>query len=722
MVGTGSGPLDVVIVYGFDSTNNATPPFYRVDKIFWMVQEKMLRNAVGSRPGRLGYVHFWRPNTYTSDMKVVDSGDVEGRGYRTSPIWKRPSCEKKMASGMSEAQKLIGDTRDAVIVFFSDGLVHMGDYFDGAEDFKAQVPVHTFTLGGDGYNQSLRTIAANSAGGTFNPVPVPEHPRESAAFSGLLDNILTNSGEDMPPPREEVSNIGLVTLDAPKYSRDDVGLTEETLTVGLELKATTFAAAREGLDLVAVLDVSTSMEDKMARLKKAMKFVIMKLTDKDRLSIVTFSDQGRVLTNLRSMTPAAQAELGAIVDGLKEGGNTNITDGLEKGLGVIAGRKYKDGDRTPNVFLMSDGEQNRGGDAGQVKLPDEVAVYTFGFGSGADHALLGKIAKKSAGGTFSSCPDGSNLSSPFAKLVGGLTTIVAQNVQLTLKSVPKEVASMDVASGIDYDMKTTQVDDKNEKKITIFFGTLFSGESRKVIVKFALNARNPKDIKGKKKRYDAIIAVAQHKYTAQMEEKKQAAENITIRRTSKPSPGLSADSAELQAEEVRQQVAVAVPQARELSDAGDLVGARYKLQDSLNALENVALDSRDRENMVRVLRDELLKLIKLMANEQDYKTLGRPYALAVESSHGRQRAAGKGEEEKDDQPVYLYDTARMKTCSKQAKDFEENKIDRVPSAADDDKEELDANPYAKDAAPIAMHLDNAIKALQALRKILVPSA
>uniref|UniRef100_A0ACD5Y1E7 Uncharacterized protein n=1 Tax=Avena sativa TaxID=4498 RepID=A0ACD5Y1E7_AVESA len=494
-----------------------------------------------------------------------------------------------------------------------------------------------------------------------------------------------------------------------------VGLTtEESLTVGLELKATTFAAAREGLDLVAVLDVSKSMEDKMDRLKKAMQFVIMKLTDKDRLSIVTFSDQGAVLTNLRSMTPAAQAELGAIVGGLKEGGNTNITDGLEKGLGVIAGRKYKDGDRTPNVFLMSDGEQNRGGDADQVKLPDDVAVYTFGFGSGADHALLGKIAKKSAGGTFSSCPDGSNLSSPFAKLVGGLTTIVAQNVQLTLKSVPREVASMDVIPGIDYD---TQVDDKNDKKITIFFGTLFSGESRKVIVKFAL-----KDIKGKKKRYDAIIAVAQHKYTAQMEEKKQAAENITIRRTSKPSPGLSAESAELQAEEVRQKVAVAVPQARELADAGDLVGARYKLQDSLNALENVALDSRDRENMVHVLRDELLKLIKLMANQQDYKNLGRPYALAVESSHGRQRAAGKGEEEKDDQHVYLYDTARMKTCSKQAQDFEENKIDRVPSAADDDKEELDANPYAKDAAPIAMHLDNAIKALQALRKILVPTA
>lgn len=98
---------------------------------------------------------------------------------------------------------------------------------------------------------------------------------------------------------------GLVTM---KYMKEDAALTADTVTAEIEIKATSSASLlRKRLDLVAVLDVSGSLEGKkMDSIKKAAKFVIMKLTPEDRLSIVTFSDAATRLNPLRLMTEAAQ--------------------------------------------------------------------------------------------------------------------------------------------------------------------------------------------------------------------------------------------------------------------------------------------------------------------------------------------------------------------------------------------------------------------------------
>ena len=49
-------------------------------------------------------------------------------------------------------------------------------------------------------------------------------------------------------------------------------------------------------------------------------------------------------------------------------------------------------------------------------------------------------------------PDGTNLSAPFAQLLGGLLTMVAQDVQLTLtpKTGDGDLDTMAVALGTDY--------------------------------------------------------------------------------------------------------------------------------------------------------------------------------------------------------------------------------------------------------------------------------
>ena len=137
----------MVIVYAFDCTTS-TPAWYTVNRVYALVQGK-LSQLVDSC---LGYTYVMLgSNTYKSDMNLVESIETGNTG---SSARTTDTCMKNMASGLTEAHKLIGyrGHSNSIILLFSDGLINNGDFFDGAEDFISKVPVHTFTLGGDAYN------------------------------------------------------------------------------------------------------------------------------------------------------------------------------------------------------------------------------------------------------------------------------------------------------------------------------------------------------------------------------------------------------------------------------------------------------------------------------------------------------------------------------------------------------------------------------------------
>lgn len=518
--------------------------------------------------------------------------------------------------------------------------------------------------------------------------------------------------DEKPPASNAGSTKGLVTIKTPIYSKDEAALTADAVTALVELNAASSSAVREGLDLVVVLDLSGSMSgEKLASMKKAMHFVVMKLTPVDRLSIVSFSNSATRHCPLRSVTQATQADLRAIVDGLEARGGTNIEIGIDTALAVFAGRATTRA-RTANVFLMSDGQQNNRTDARRPD-PGMVAVYTFGFGKDADHALLSDVARKSPGGTFSSVPDGGNVTTPFSQLLGGLLTVVAQDVQLTLTPKtddPRDLGAMTVAPGTDY-TKTTA----DTGVITIKFGTLFSGEARKVAVNLTLLKST------ETAEYDAPLAEAQHSYTAQGGVQSQTPQDILINRTPNTSDdpfAVSLKARAVLAEMARREHAGAIGEAREMADRNNLDDARYRLADAQNALEDVVTPDDGGRKLVGMLRAELLQLLDLMESKELYEAEGRPYALASETSHGRQRYAARGG---NMDAVRLFATPRMDAYLQQAKKFEEDPTAPLPSADDDVKDEIAANPLAAISAPIAFYIKAAIQALQEIEKLVAPA-
>jgi hypothetical protein len=142
-----SAPLDVVIVYAFDSSTT-TPAYTKVNNVYWLVQDKIGSFASSSR---LSYIYFMSSgNNCTTEKRFARSRE------EISPQSRTP-CTTNMASGLAEAHRLIGQSENlnGIILLLSDGLIenNKGDFFGGAEEFVSTWPVHTFTVGKNSYNQ-----------------------------------------------------------------------------------------------------------------------------------------------------------------------------------------------------------------------------------------------------------------------------------------------------------------------------------------------------------------------------------------------------------------------------------------------------------------------------------------------------------------------------------------------------------------------------------------
>ncbi|KAK3143138.1 hypothetical protein QOZ80_4BG0358890 [Eleusine coracana subsp. coracana] len=162
------------------------------------------------------------------------------------------------------------------------------------------------------------------------------------------------------------------------------------------------------LDIVAVMDISGSMAGiKLQLMKEAMRHVIEKLSPDDRLSVITFSSSVDLRhKKLTPMRPSEKDFLKKEVNNLNVGGGTNIRGGLQAGIEILKERNKREADgRTACIFLMSDGEQNQGGDARTViEIPD-FTVHTFGFGARHEELVLSEIAYRSLSGVYSNVPD-----------------------------------------------------------------------------------------------------------------------------------------------------------------------------------------------------------------------------------------------------------------------------------------------------------------------------
>ena len=176
----------------------------------------------------------------------------------------------------------------------------------------------------------------------------------------------------LPPPQREPSLVTvrapgeLVTTVAPQIMRVNASVTDRNGRAipgmrdadfsvyedGAERKIVNVTPTSEPFNLVLLLDVSGSVEERIDFIRKAARDFISTASPQDRISIISFHDDIKIISDFTTDHRLLSKKL----DELDAGGATALYDAL--GYTLVGTLRPLRGDRTA-VVIMSDGDDNK---------------------------------------------------------------------------------------------------------------------------------------------------------------------------------------------------------------------------------------------------------------------------------------------------------------------------------------------------------------------------
>jgi len=224
---------------------------------------------------------------------------------------------------------------------------------------------------------------------------------------------------------------------------------------------------RPASNLVFLLDVSGSMSpaERLPLVKQAMRLLVEKLTEKDRVAIVIYAG-GSGLALPSTNGDRKEAILRALEE-LKAGGSTNGAEGIELAYKVAANNFIKGG--VNRVILATDGDFNIGvtnqGDL--IRLIEDKAksgVFLSVLGVGTDNlkdSTMQKLADK-GNGNYAYLDSLDEARKVLVQQVNGTLMTIAKDVKLQVEFNPARVSSYRL---IGYEKRMLRKEDFNNDKV-----------------------------------------------------------------------------------------------------------------------------------------------------------------------------------------------------------------------------------------------------------------
>ncbi|KAG6522024.1 E3 ubiquitin-protein ligase WAV3-like [Zingiber officinale] len=322
---------------------------------------------------------------------------------------------------------------------------------------------------------------ANQTGGIrFNPIPEAVDEDDKNEESG--------DEEDLPIRKSTLRSrdSGLQVTVMPHAALLSEGRHHRKYVVAIKVKAPPLRSAplldhtsgRAPIDLVTVLDVSQGMTgEKLQMLKRAMLVVVSSLGVSDRLSIVAFSASSgaKRLFPLRQMSWQGQRAARQIVERLvvvgeigaaAAAGGASIGDALRKATKVLEDRRERN--TVSTIMLLSDAVQRQHPEQEQPKesnihINDKPSHSPRGTGGGnlRPHSLsttTTAVATTRFAHLEIPFEDANGMEEPlqrrqvpsegaFIKCVGGLVSVVMQDVRLQLVFPSGEICAVYPSGG-----------------------------------------------------------------------------------------------------------------------------------------------------------------------------------------------------------------------------------------------------------------------------------
>jgi len=195
------------------------------------------------------------------------------------------------------------------------------------------------------------------------------------------------------------------------------------------------AVKRPALDIAVAMDVSSSMAgQKIENAKRSLLKLVEHLSEKDRLSVVSFDSQVDDVLEPTLMSASGKNTARSNIQKMYSRGCTNLSGGLLRALDFLKTKKAKKG-TVRKVLIFTDGQANLGisdsDELAQIVLEqrNKIGISSFGYGSDHDAVLLEKIAQD---GSFYYIATPDKILNAFGTELGGLISTFAQNVELRL--------------------------------------------------------------------------------------------------------------------------------------------------------------------------------------------------------------------------------------------------------------------------------------------------
>jgi Mg-chelatase subunit ChlD len=203
---------------------------------------------------------------------------------------------------------------------------------------------------------------------------------------------------------------------------------------------------RQPIHLLFIIDISDSMSDssetqgrvsKLEHVKQSMTFLLPLLLPSDSLSLISFGDDATVHIDNQLATAEGKSIVEHTISQLKTDGCTNMSAGLlamrEVARATAHGQK-------PGALLLTDGMANLGVCQGTAlcTMAEELlasvqglTLTTVGYGIHHDTHLLQELASLGSG-SYNVVSSKEHVASTLGDVFGGLTSVVAQMVSVTL--------------------------------------------------------------------------------------------------------------------------------------------------------------------------------------------------------------------------------------------------------------------------------------------------
>ncbi len=205
------------------------------------------------------------------------------------------------------------------------------------------------------------------------------------------------------------------------------------------------STTRQPVHLIFVIDTSDSMNDsilssqagfsKLQQVKKSIEFLLPLLTNTDFVSMISFGDTSSIHLERTVMNEDGKKRVQGILRDLRTDGCTNMSAGLLDVQEVIQPTSIKQG-----VLLLTDGHANMGVSTTSglesivnqmTNLNPSLTLTTIGYGKDHNAELLRSMAVVGSG-SYNVVYNLEGIATTFGEVLGGLTTVVAQNVTIQL--------------------------------------------------------------------------------------------------------------------------------------------------------------------------------------------------------------------------------------------------------------------------------------------------